>query len=157
MSDALADDLLDRLSRIVAMAAAIEREPVEIGDGCRLSASEVHLIDAAGRSPEAGLSEHASRLGVTKGAVTQIVGRLEAKGCLVRVRDPEDRRAVRLVLTDTGRQAFAWHRSLHDRIGGRLRDALALMGPDEHERLVGFFDLLETMLGTSVAERGDVK
>lgn len=157
MPDPLVDDLLDRLSRIVALAAAIEREPVEIGDGCRLSASEVHLIDGAGRFPGAGLSEHAARLGVTKGALTQMVGRLEEKGCLVRVRDAEDRRAARLALTETGRRAFDWHRSLHDRIGGEFEAALDGMPPEERERLVDLFARIEAMLAAPGDRRGEIK
>ncbi|KAF5038165.1 Ubiquinone/menaquinone biosynthesis C-methyltransferase UbiE [anaerobic digester metagenome] len=156
ISDPLALDILDHLSRIVALGAAIDREPVEI-DGCRLSASELHLVDGAGQCPGAGLSAHAARLGVTKGAVTQMARRLEEKGCLVRVPDPGDRRGVQLALTATGRRAFAWHRSLHDRIGGDLRGALDRMGPEERERLLAFFDLVEAMFEESVAEREDIK
>ncbi len=155
-SDQVAVDLLDRLSRIVALGAAIECVPVEI-DGCCLSASELHLVDGAGRYPEAGLSAHAVRLGITKGAVTQMVQRLEKKGCLARVPDPEDRRGARLVLTEMGQRAFAWHSSLHDRIGGEVKQALSWMDPGEQKRLLEFFGLVEGMLEASVIERDGVK
>ena len=40
------------------------------------------------------------------GAMTRMIDRLEAKKLLVRVRCPDDRRAVRLALTDEGKAAF---------------------------------------------------
>lgn len=154
--DQLVIDLLDHLSRIVALGAAIEREPVEI-DGCRLSASELHLVDSASRYSGMGLSGHAARLGVTRGAVTQMVRRLEEKGCLVRVSDPGDRRGARLALTGTGRRAAAWHVALHDRIEDEVRGVLVGMGNDERERLLAFFSLVETMLARSTVERNEMK
>jgi transcriptional regulator, MarR family len=62
---------------------------VDIGYGDVLSASEIHLIDIAGRYPQEKLSEIATRLGITKGAVTQMVQKLEEKGYVRRVRSTE--------------------------------------------------------------------
>lgn len=48
-------------------------------------------------------AELARAMNVDTGATTRILDRLEAKGFLQRERIPEDRRVVRIVLTDTGR------------------------------------------------------
>jgi len=49
-------------------------------------------------------AELARQAGVDTGAMTRTLDRLEAKGLLRRVRSQEDRRVVKLDLTETGRQ-----------------------------------------------------
>jgi Transcriptional regulators len=99
-------ELTDSLIRIIHQAVAIEKKPVDLGYGDVLSASEIHLIDIAGRFPKEKLSEIASLLSITKGAVTQMVQKLEEKGYVCRVRSNENRKTVYLDLTPKGRKAF---------------------------------------------------
>jgi DNA-binding MarR family transcriptional regulator len=53
---------------------------------------------------DARLTELAARLSTSKQALVFVVDRLERDGYLVRVADPEDRRAKRIQLTQAGRQ-----------------------------------------------------
>ena len=62
-----------------------------------------HLVEANGPLT---LSQLAERLACVKSNVTQLVDRLEADGLAKRVPDPEDRRSVRAVITDKGRQMY---------------------------------------------------
>src|SRR5512147_1615769 len=82
--DGNAEDFCDLMMRLFAKAERIECEPVDTGDGVLLHTSEVHLIDLAGRFPDEGISSLAARLGITKGAVSQTVRRLEEKGYVER-------------------------------------------------------------------------
>jgi DNA-binding MarR family transcriptional regulator len=59
------------------------------------------------------MSELAVRLGVTKGAVTQIFSRLETKELVKRAPHPEDSRAVMISLTDKGKSAYHAHEEMH--------------------------------------------
>ncbi len=52
-------------------------------------------------------AELARTMNVDTGAITRTLDRLEAKGFLQRERVPEDRRVVKVVLTDTGRTVAA--------------------------------------------------
>jgi DNA-binding MarR family transcriptional regulator len=74
------------------------------------------------------LVELSRRLGVTRQAASQIVREIERRGFLERAADPEDRRAVRVRHTPTGRAL--------------LLDALSLM--DEIE--AGFAELVGTQV-----------
>ncbi len=138
-----ATEILDRLTRILNKAAVIERRPVDIGHGVLLYPSEVHLIDAAGRHPEEGVSDLAARLGVTKGAVSQTAKKLEGKGYLERVRREGDGKAVLLRLTERGREAFAWHRAYHAAVN---RGIAGEMGCDDADRLMALLARMEEML-----------
>jgi DNA-binding MarR family transcriptional regulator len=77
--------------------------------------------------------EIARRLGLATPTVTRAATRMEAAGLLRREPHPDDRRLVRLVLTERGR-------SLEDVIGAETdkltERALATFGPAEREALI---------------------
>ncbi|MDV2481168.1 winged helix-turn-helix transcriptional regulator [Methanoculleus sp. Wushi-C6] len=138
-----ATEFLDRIIRVLNKAAAIEREPVDIGHGVLLYPSEVHLIDVAGRYPEEGVSDLAARLGITKGAVSQTAKKLEEKGYLERVRREGDSKAVLLRLTGRGDEAFAWHRAYHAAVNRRIAEEI---GRDDADRLMAVLARMEEIL-----------
>ena len=53
------------------------------------------------------LSECATKMTCVRSNITQLVDRLEADGLVRRVEDPEDRRAVRAVVTPRGKERYA--------------------------------------------------
>jgi DNA-binding MarR family transcriptional regulator len=79
--DEKVDALLESGIRILNKAYMLERKPVDIG-GVLLYPSEFHVIEIVGKYPEKNLTAIASHLGVTKGAVSQMVRKLEKKGSL---------------------------------------------------------------------------
>jgi len=115
-----AEEFMDLFTRLFNKAAMIEQEPVDTGDGVLLYTSEIHLIDMAGRFPEESMSALASHLGITKGAVSQTVKKLEKKGYLERINKDGNKKTVLLCLTDTGKRAFDWHRAYHAMVNDRI-------------------------------------
>ncbi|UFJ41665.1 MarR family transcriptional regulator [Brevibacillus humidisoli] len=102
----------------------MERQPRVFGEAGPLTPTEVHTIDAIGCDAGILMSELAARLGVTKGAVTQLVGRLEGKDLVKRTPHPEDSRAVMVSLTDKGKTAYHQHEILHHHFYNQLREHL---------------------------------
>ncbi len=78
-----------------AFAARLEAEGVTVPEWVVLR----HLYDAPGTSPAALVA----LLGMTKGAISKIVARLEARGLCASTVSVADGRARHLVLTDAGR------------------------------------------------------
>ena len=89
-----------------------------------------NLVEANGSAPLGYLAE---RLACVKSNITQLVDRLEADGLVRRVPDPEDRRSVRAVITDKGREAYAAGRDAQARTEMDLLRSLSL---DDRARLV---------------------
>ncbi|MFE3854873.1 MarR family winged helix-turn-helix transcriptional regulator [Streptomyces griseorubiginosus] len=80
--------------------------------------------------------ELANRLGVEASHVTRTVQQLQKSGYVTRVPDPEDRRAQRIQLTETGQQAIDRIRD----VGARgMQLALADWSPEELRQLAGLF------------------
>lgn len=133
--DTPAEEIMDALTRLFNKAAAIEREPVDTGDGILLYTSEVHLIDMAGRFPEEGLSSLAVRLGITKGAISQTAKKLEEKGYLERVNREGNNKTVILRLTRAGRRAYDWHRAYHAVVNERIAREIGGMNPEARRNI----------------------
>ena len=84
---------LDQAER--ALGAATVMMHSAIGERAGLSATEFKALDILIRSGSVTAGELADRTGLTTGAVTGLVDRLEAAGFARRARDPHDRRRVR--------------------------------------------------------------
>ena len=82
---------------------------------------------------------------VTSGTMTNRIDRLEGRGLVRREPDPADRRGVRVVLTDAGRQTV--DDALFDLVA-REHDLLATLPPDRQAELA-------TLLRALVREFGD--
>lgn len=72
--------------------------------------------------------------------VTGVLDRLERAGHITRRRDMEDRRAVRLQLTDSGRTLVA---ALRRSLADHLADVLRGVDPDTRERLIRDLEMIE--------------
>ena len=88
---------------------------------------------------EASASELARTVDLNPGAITRLLDRLEEKQLTTRIADPNDRRALRVTLTETGIRMWA---DIHQ-CGLRVRErALGQMSTDEQATL---FRLLSTV------------
>lgn len=85
----------------------------------RLHPSELHLLLAVQAEPEANATRLAALLGVTKGAVSQVLKRLEAKGVVLKRVDPAQKNEVTASFTPLGRLAL--DAFLAEREGSRQR------------------------------------
>ena len=85
-----------------------------------LSLSKFNVLSRLAETPDPmPLSQLADRCSCVRSNMTQLVDRLEADRLVERVADPSDRRSVRAVLTDLGRE--------------RQAEALELVGETERQ------------------------
>lgn len=80
------------------------------------------------------MSDIALDLGVTSRTITTMVDALERDGLIERVPDPNDRRAISLVLTDEGHAAIPRIKTALDEISGSIMSPLSA---GDHEALHG--------------------
>jgi DNA-binding MarR family transcriptional regulator len=122
----------------------IEEGCLRSGEFRNLSVSEMHLIEAvceAEASQKNRSSDIARSLGISPGTLTTDVTFLEKKGCIVRIKDSEDKRIVRIFATDKGRQAYKAHEEFHARMVADISETLS---PEETDILIKGLKSLET-------------
>ena len=96
------EELLTLLNQLVAKLAAIQQAPREYGTGVPLHGSEIHTIQAIGKSAGINVTQLAEKMGVTKGAVSQMVSRLVGKGMVQKEPARDNAKEVVLGLTELG-------------------------------------------------------
>ena len=92
---------------------AVEEYELRKGPLNNLSLSEIHAIEAIGMYHTRTMSQVASDLSITMGALTSAVNNLVKKGYVSRERDDRDRRVVNIALTRSGKLAYRIHEKFH--------------------------------------------
>lgn len=121
------------LVRLFANILDIEEKCLRIGNFSDLSISEMHVIDSIGINKERTMSDTAKDLKVTSGTLTTAVDNLIKKGYVERRRSVEDRRVVKIKLTENGVDAFKVHEDFHKDL---VISALQELDSNEEELLI---------------------
>ena len=103
-----------------------------VGERLGINSTDLECIDLIARGDRVTAGALAAATGLTSGAVTGVIDRLERAGFARRKRDPDDRRVVLIRLVpEAGARAEALYRSLGnaaDKLAGRYSEAeLALL------------------------------
>lgn len=85
--------------------------PRDYGTGYLMTEVEAHTLGFISDSYGITATELARETNRTKGAISQLISRLESKGLVERVNDPENKRVYRLYLTEEGQRACSIHRA----------------------------------------------
>lgn len=117
------DDLRRLLVHLVRFGGLLEPDPAPHDHGgVRVSTTEVFALGVLAEAEAMSQQDLADHLGLEKSTVSRLAAGLEARGWLVRERDPANRRLYRLRLTEEGADAAR-------RVGQHLHD--------HHTRLLG--------------------
>jgi DNA-binding MarR family transcriptional regulator len=141
--------------RIVQLAAILvrvfnkfsenEKKPRYFGVPELMHASEIHMVMHIGDNPGVHVSELARIAGVTRGAVSQLVGKLEKKGLITKTEDPENSLKTVPVLTNKGKVAYYAHARRHEEIDEELFDFLNRLTDAEFSLVEAFLNHLDKM------------
>jgi DNA-binding MarR family transcriptional regulator len=94
---------------IARLRRALRRGARVADPGNTLAVAQLELLTALAEQPGARPGQLARRLNMRPNTVTTIVNALSARGMLERVAADDDRRAIKLTVTEAGRQAvLSW-------------------------------------------------
>ena len=116
------EELLRVLDRVVGRLSAMYQAPREYGTGGPLYSSEIHTIQAIGKSIGINVTQLAEKMGVTKGAVSQMVSKLVEKGMVRKTRAQDNAKEVVLELTELGRIGFRTHERFDMKVLDSVRE-----------------------------------
>jgi len=135
--------------RLVNRYNSLERVPVKRGAKHDLYHSERHMLDQIGDYPNLNVTELAGLVGVTKGAISQVVKKLEAKGIVQRYKKSSNDKEVFIELTKTGREMYRKHQAVNQETVRTLSKELAQYSDDKVQFLVKMFHWFNSFLDHS--------
>ncbi len=106
-NEAIVSQIMQVINKIIFM----EKKNVIEYQGVRLYPSEIHLMLVIDEKHATNATKMARQLGVTKGAVSQTLSRLERKGILTKTKDPYNKNELTLAFTKLGTKVFAYYKT----------------------------------------------
>lgn len=108
--------------------------------------SEIHVIKAIAEHPCIHVGGLADILGVTKGAASEILKKLEKKALVKKEVDELNLSRYSLSLTDKGKKAHKNHMHYHDILNGMVEDELHNATEAELDFLLNFFSAMKSRI-----------
>jgi DNA-binding MarR family transcriptional regulator len=130
------------LLRVVYKFLEIDKETSYYGTDVPLFCSEVHMLKAIKQNEGIHVTGLANIQKVTKGAVSQMIMKLEKKGLIRKEKDINNQSKLVLKLTDKGELACSNHEKFHENIDVMVNEIVK----DASEENIRFFkDTLVTL------------
>ena len=129
------EQIMQKFDRVVTIMESMHSPSLSFGTGVLMYRREIHTIQAIGRNPGINVTTLAEYMGVTKGAVSQIIKKLNRKGLVRKTYATGNAKEVILELTDLGWIGFHNHEKFHmdtlaiarDYFGNQLENKLEMI------------------------------
>lgn len=136
----------ETLLRILNKFNQNEKRPRYFGLDELLYPSEIHMLMWVGNNEGAHVSELARLAGITRGAVSQTVAKLQEKGLVKKVPDPENSLKTVPALTSKGKTAYWAHEHYHEELDADLCAYLEQLSADQFIIIENFLNKIDDML-----------
>jgi len=93
------------IRQVINRAMLLEKRSILNREALRLYPSEIHLLQVIGEGTDISAGEMARKLGISNGAVSQTLNRLEKKGAIRKTKDPALKNRLSASLTEVGHKA----------------------------------------------------
>ena len=95
-----------QVRRVINRLIFLEKRSVFKYGILRLYPSEIHLMQVLKETPDLNAGKIAQRLGISNGAVSQTLARLERKKIIIKTKDPALKNELTVTFTESGRTAI---------------------------------------------------
>jgi len=147
MTEATIHKIHDQFNTIVKLAQKLENMPRKFGTDEPLTATEIHLVEIIGDNSEnLSVTDLSNVLGVTKGAISQNLKRLEKKQLILKQEDPYNVSRSIVKLTSKGKTAYYAHRHWHETMDGGFKAYFIKLDQDRIDFLIEFMSRVEDFL-----------
>ena len=135
--------LAAHIMRIINKLIFLEKKSIFEFQGLRLYPSEIHLMGVITADQAINATAMARALGVTKGAVSQTLTRLEKKGILYKTKDPYNKNELTAHFTKLGEAAMESHQKMRSGLQKEYEQYLAALPEGEKEVIKQFLSHVE--------------
>lgn len=138
--------MIHKFEKVMNKYNKSEKKPRYYGTTDLLYRAEVHTIDAIGRNNKINVTELAEYLGITKGAVSQMVDKLIKKGMVNKKMVSDTENEVALELTEKGTLVFKGHEEYHKQLYAEISKHLNYLSDENIETFLNILSELEYSL-----------
>lgn len=140
------ETMIHKFEKVMNKYNKSEKKPRYYGTKELLYRSEVHTIEAIGNNNKINVTELAQYLGITKGAVSQMVDKLIKKGMVNKQMVSDTENEVSLELTEKGIVVYNGHNEYHKELYGEISQRLDYLSDKNMETFLDILNILEDFL-----------
>ena len=138
--------MVHKFEKVMNKYNASEKKPRYYGTKDLLYRSEIHTIDAIGKNNKINVTQLAQYLGITKGAVSQMVDKLIKKGMVDKKTVYENEVEVSLELTEKGILVNNGHEEYHKELYSKISKRLSYLSDKNIEAFLDILSILDDFL-----------
>jgi DNA-binding MarR family transcriptional regulator len=112
--------------------------PKDFGTGETLYSTEIHTIHHIGEQDAINITQLSKVMGISKAAISKFVNKMVKKGYVSKICNQDNKREVKLFLTEKGRMAYEGHKVYHEKICDRI-DGLFKSYNEEEVKIIKRF------------------
>ncbi|MBU3157625.1 MarR family winged helix-turn-helix transcriptional regulator [Clostridium estertheticum] len=140
--------MIHNFEKVMNKYNAWEKKPRYYETKDLLYRSEVHTIDAIGKNNKINVTELAQYLGITKGAVSQMVDKLIKKNMVNKKLVSNNENEVSLELTENGTLVYLGHEEYHKELYNEIAKHLNYLSNENIEIFLDILNILDAFLET---------
>ena len=138
--------IADLIRRVINRSMLLEKRSIVKHDDLRLYPSEIHLLQVIKEGDDLSAGEMARKLGISNGAVSQTLKRLEKKGVIKKTKDPALKNKVTATLTGFGQTAIGKFEERQEVTKKGFHGYLTGLSEGERKVIEGFLNHLDEFL-----------
>ena len=134
--------LLDTMYVVMSRLAMEHMVPYSFGTDIVLHRAEIHTIQAIGEHEGINLTDLATLMNVTKGAISQTISKLTGKKLVKKIYTDDNAKEINLYLTEKGWVSFKNHDSMHMQMYDIVKK---YYGANFEKKLIEFSSVMEDL------------
>lgn len=135
-------NVTEHLFQVIRTLEEKQRKSVEYSDGIVLAHGEMRFLQTVARYPDENVSALSLRLGITKGAVTQMAAKLAHKELLQREQRDGNRQKTYVRATERGAKIIEQHHRRHQQANETLCRFITGLDDGEARSVFRFLECL---------------
>jgi len=140
------EKLIAQIHKFINKLIFLEKKNIFKFKEVHLYPSEIHLMLLIKEKQTTNATKMAERLGITKGAVSQTLSRLEKKGILNKIKDPYNKNELTVSFKSLGQEAIEQLRELQTPVKKQYDNYLSTLTENEREVIKRFLSQMEVII-----------
>lgn len=136
---------IEKFMMMTEKIANAGKTPLNYGTDVLIYRSEIHIIKLIGDYADLHVSEIGRKFGVTKGAISQALKKLERKGLVEKYPDETNNAKLLVRLTDEGKKAYSNHEEYHNKYDKDIFSYLKGLDDNSLEMVLEFIEKTSEM------------
>ncbi|MGY5879149.1 MAG: MarR family transcriptional regulator [Candidatus Thorarchaeota archaeon] len=142
-------ELVAKILDSIATLVSLDKKRIVTHEGEKLHPSEVQLLMFLYHIQDTNITAIAEKMGLTKGAISQTLSRLQKKGIISKEMFPKKKNELHVQFTESGEQLMNQLNKGKKSVEGKYRRYIQTLSEKEKQAISNFLDKMVSIMSRS--------